>query len=201
MIKPGFTLLEMLVVLLITSLISMLLMQGLGLVLHLRSQFINQIDDLQIGAVQEYWFRSSSGALFPGDDKSIFNGETEEFYGLTLAAINADIGQPLLFKWEIIRESEINKLYYYPSLSTNKPNEPVERWLIMHWTGIKGGFQYMDAEGNWHNSWQKQEFSQQRSQLPQAILFTAQRRQYPIQWLVKVMGVKDQPDLSSELKF
>lgn len=199
MIKPGFTLLEMLVVLLISSLISMLLMQGLTLVLHLRSQFINQIDDLQRGAVQEYWFRSSSAALFPDADNAeyVFNGDKDKFYGLTLAAINADVGQPLPFKWELTREYAMSKLYYYPNLMT----KPTEKWLIMHWASEIGAFQYLDADGKWHNSWQQSEFGYRQPQLPQAILFTAQRRQQPIQWLVNVIGVKDQPDLSSELKF
>ncbi|WP_353573356.1 prepilin-type N-terminal cleavage/methylation domain-containing protein, partial [Candidatus Albibeggiatoa sp. nov. BB20] len=41
----GFTLLEMLVVLVLVSLISMLLMQGLTFVFQLRTQFVNQIND------------------------------------------------------------------------------------------------------------------------------------------------------------
>lgn len=186
----GFTLLEMLVVLVLVSLISMLLMQGLTFVFQLRTQFVNQINDLQQGALQEYWFRSSVRSLFPASKNSayIFTGEKDHFAGLTMASLHEETGMPAPFQWTLQPQQDKTILYYYPDLI----KQPTSKWQIMEWFGHEGQFQYMDANGAWFEAWPPTKFGL-TTQLPEAILFTAKRRQQKVQWLVSVIGVKEAP--------
>lgn len=186
----GFTLLEMLVVLVLVSFISLLLMQGLSFVLQLRTQFVNQIDDLQQGALQEYWFRSTTRSLFPARKETayVFKGEKTAFSGLTTASLHEPIGMPTAFKWELQPQNDKTILYYYPDWV----NQPQEKWQVMEWFGNEGQFQYRDINGTWSDSWPPGKFDFV-TQLPEAILFTAKRRQHQLQWLVSIIGIKDAP--------
>ncbi|MCV6637872.1 prepilin-type N-terminal cleavage/methylation domain-containing protein [Candidatus Albibeggiatoa sp. nov. NOAA] len=188
--KSGFTLLEVLVVLVLVSLISMLLMQGLGFVLQLRTQFVNQIDDLQQGALQEYWFRSSVRSLFPAGKETnhVFTGDKQSLSGLTMASIHEEAGTPTPFKWALLPQKDKTILYYYPDLI----KQPKQKWPIMEWFGKEGQFQYLSADGRWSETWPPTKF-EQATQLPEAILFTAKRRQHKLQWLVSIIGVKEAP--------
>jgi general secretion pathway protein J len=194
--RLGFTLLEMLVVLVLVSLISMLLMQSLTFVLQLRTQFVNQIDDLQQGALQEYWFRSSVRALFPAGNHSayVFKGDKKTFTGLTMASLHEETGTPTPFKWALLPQQDKTILYYYPDLV----KQPNLKWQVMEWFGDEGQFQYMGADGTWFDTWPPTAFDLV-SQLPDAILFTAKRRQHKLQWLVRVIGVKEAPIPINEL--
>jgi len=186
----GFTLLETLVVLVLVSLISVLLMQGLGFVMQLRTHFVEQIDDLQQGALQEHWFRSSTSSLFPASKTSpyLFHGKPKVLTGLTMAAINQDIGVPTPFKWALQTEQDRTILYYYPDLI----KQPNLKWQVMDWYGHEGKFQYLSTTGRWFNQWPPDKF-EQIPQLPEAILFTAKRRQHTLQWLVNIIGIKEEP--------
>ncbi len=188
--QTAFTLLEVLVVLVLVSLISMLLMQGLGFVLQLRTQFVNQLDDLQQGTLQEYWFRSSTRSLFPAGSQSpfVFKGDKYSFSGLTTASLHDDIGTPVAFKWALITQQDKTKLYYYPNLI----NDPEQNWLVMEWFGNEGQFEYLDTEGKWFSQWPPQAF-EAANQLPEAVLLTGKRRQQRLQWLVSVIGMKSAP--------
>ncbi|MEK7991685.1 MAG: prepilin-type N-terminal cleavage/methylation domain-containing protein [Thiotrichaceae bacterium] len=186
----GFTLLEMLVVLVLVSLISMLLMQGLSFVFQLKTQFVNQIDDLQQGALQEYWFRSSTRSLFPAGKESpyVFKGQKDSFSGLTMASLHEETGMPTPFKWALLAQQDKTVLYYYPDLV----GQPALKWQIMEWFGHEGRLQYMGADGRWFETWPPAKFDFV-TQLPEAILFTGKRRQNKLQWLISVIGIKEAP--------
>ena len=63
--RRGFTLLEVLVVLVLVSLTMTVLMQGVLYTLQLRTQFLTQQQRLREDFLPESWFRSSSAALAP----------------------------------------------------------------------------------------------------------------------------------------
>jgi general secretion pathway protein J len=191
----GFTLLEILVVLVLVGFISTLLLQGFVYILQIRTRFITQLDDLQKGAMQEYWFRSSvigiladfeptkTKDFFQANKLKVFKGEKHLFDGLTIAALNADAGVPIGFTWEINYESDG---YTY----LNYINHNNETWHIMRWLGDLGEFNYMAKDGEWHSQWPPK-FTDDPPQLPRAIMLLAKRRQTEITWLVKLIDLNN----------
>ena len=110
----GFTLLEMLVVLVLVGLLSTLLLQGFFYILHLRTGLLVQLSDLQYGSLQEYWFRSTTAATVAdyGDGKSIFRGNEHEFSGLTIAPSEASIGVLASYAWQLQYNGGMTTLRY-----------------------------------------------------------------------------------------
>lgn len=176
----GFTLLEMLVVLVLVSLISVLMLQGLAYTLQLRTRFLVVLDDLQTGLLQAYWFRSTTEGLITDykDGKNVFQGTAETFSGLTLAALDGLPGVPLPFAWEIQQIGEETRLIYR--------NQHQEVWEIGHWFGVEGEFQYRAGDGKWYTEWPPK-FGLEPPQLPSMIVFNGKRRQTPITWIVKLV--------------
>lgn len=188
LIIRGFTLLEMLVVLVLVGLLSTLLLQGFFYILHLRAGLLVQLSDLQYGALQEHWFRSTIAATVAdySDGKNIFRGNEHEFSGLTMAPLEASIGMLAPYAWELQSQEGRTTLRYRKGEG--------DYWEVATWLGERGSFRYMDTNGKWYNQWPPQFFSSNiPAQLPTIILLQGQRRQTPITWIVPVMGNKFSP--------
>ncbi len=182
--KQGFTLLEMLVVLLVVSLLTTLLMQGFAYILQLRGRFLTQLSDLQQGTLQEYWFHSSTTALmadYPDiPDAKVFKGEALQFQGLTLSALDAEEGLPTPMAWKLVSQEGSIILQYQHS------NGAV--WEISRWLGERGEFSYLDSTGKWYPTWPPQNLGIKPPQLPKAIMLTGLRRDLPFTWIVQLTG-------------
>jgi general secretion pathway protein J len=184
----GFTLLEMLVVLVLVGLLSTLLLQGFFYILHLRAGLLVQLSDLQYGSLQEHWFRSTTAATVAdyGDGKSIFRGNEHEFSGLTIAPLEASIGVLAPYAWELQYKEGMTTLRYRKGDG--------DYWEVATWLGEHGSFRYMDTSGKWYNQWPPQFFSNNiPAQLPAIILLQGQRRQTPTTWIVQLTGNKLTP--------
>ena len=175
----GFTLLEMLVVLVLVGLISTLLLQGFAAVLHLRAGFLAQLEASQRGTLQEYWFRSSVAAVVTDyrDGKHIFKGEEHKLSGLTIAALDQMVGMPSPFVWQLKYANGTTTLLYQ--------NHKGEYWEIAHWLGDHGRFRYIAVDGQWYSQWPPR-FGLEPAQIPRVILLDGQRRQTPFSWIVKL---------------
>lgn len=189
--NQGFTLLELLVVLIITTLTTALLFEGLSFVMHLREQLLNQFDEAHRGQIQEYWFRSSTESLVPAyediPEAKIFKGERMQFSGLTISSLDADQGVPVEFAWELVRENEVTTLVYR--------NAQKQGWAVLSWRGSDiGQFNYLASDGQWYEQWPPNSFGTQPPQLPRAISFIGKRRETPITWLVSIHG-RERPKL------
>ena len=187
--KQGFTLLEMLVVLLIVSLLTTLLMQGFAYILQLRGRFLTQLSDLQQGTLQEHWFRSSTTALvadYPDiPDAKIFQGEAKQFQGLTLSALDAEAGLPTPMMWKLVFQEGSTFLQYQHSNG--------EVWEVSRWLGDSGEFSYFDSAGKWYPTWPPQNLGIKPPQLPKAIMLTGLRRDLPFTWIVQLTGRDNTP--------
>ncbi len=194
--QRAFTLLEMLVVLVLVSMVTLLLMQGLSYVLNLRVRFVQQLEDLQQGALKAYWFRSSTAALLPdfrplpkitqNRPAQIFQGTDVRFSGLTLAGLEAEPGVPTAFAWELTYADGMTQLQYH--------SEHEQTWTLLSWNGRRGGFEYLDAQGAWHSAWPPHLFTQETgAQLPEAIALNGVLRSQPFTWIVRVTGNKNDP--------
>jgi general secretion pathway protein J len=177
--KRGFTLLEMLVVLVLVGFITTLLLQGFAYVLHLRSRFLIQLGDVQQATLQEHWFRSTTAAIVTDykQGEFIFQGKAHQFSGLTLSALDATLGVPTPFTWQLDYSEGMMVLRYQ--------NSQGEKWEVADWFGDEGYFRYMTKDGKWHNQWPPQ-FGNNTAQIPRLILLYGKRRQTPITWIVKL---------------
>jgi len=175
----GFTLLEMLVVLVIVSLISTVLLEGFSYVLHLRSGFLVQLENGQKGVIQEHWFRSSIAGIVTDyqEGEDIFKGKERELSGLTLAALDSIAGAPTSFAWQLQYTDGTTRLNYQ--------NSQGEIWEVAHWFGDEGYFQYRAVNGDWHNQWPPQ-LGLKTAQIPRLIVLHGKRRQTPFAWIVKL---------------
>lgn len=181
--RRGFTLLEMLVVLVLVSVTSTLIFQGFSYVLHLRTHFLTALDDFQGGMLQAHWFHSSTAGLVTDyrEGEHIFKGDAQSFSGLTLSALDNIPGVPTPFGWQIEQIGEISLLRY--------DNGQGEYWEIHRWLG-EGYFRYVDNEGESHPQWPPS-FGLEPPQLPAIIIFNGKRRQTPLTWVVKLVDYNE----------
>lgn len=144
----GFTLLEMLVVMVLTALITTLLMGGLGMVHRLQSRFGPEVFNSQHGAMYADWFRLTVNGLMPDypDGQYRFKGEPDRFSGLTLSPLDRPPGAPAPFGW---------LLHFDPVAGQTqlRYGEASIGVTILSWPGSGGRFRYLDAKGEKHDSW------------------------------------------------
>lgn len=190
-ISRGFTLLEVLVVLVLVGLISMLLFELLDHMLNLRLRFSEHSAELRQNGVKARWFRDSTRALHPAstdtEPDAVFRGDADDFSGLTLVSLEADAGVPMRFGWELRRVAGGTELFYRP--------EQGDAMFILRWTGEGGGFQYLDQTLTWREQWPPPSDDAfalllQHPQLPVAIALQGIRRGKPFLWLVDIPGRK-----------
>jgi len=171
----------MLVVLILIGLITTLLLQGFFYVLHLRERFLEQLNNLQQGAIQEHWFRSSTSSLTTNyaDSDDLFKGNTQQFSGLTLASLDADSGVPMPVTWQLRYENGVTALRY--------KNTQEQFWTVFQWQDEVGQFQYLSPQGEWQAQWPPT-LGEDPPQLPRAIMLTGKKRQFPFTWIVHIAG-------------
>lgn len=144
----GFTLLEMLVVLVLTGMISAILMQGLHQVFRLQTHFGRELFSTAQGSMYTDWFRQSVNSLMPdyADAKNRFKGEARQLDGLTLAPLNASTDALMPFSWQLKFSPEAGETQLLYGTTSDAP-------AVLSWPGNSGRFVYYDAAGEAHDSW------------------------------------------------
>jgi general secretion pathway protein J len=147
--STGFTLLEVLVVLTIASLISLVLMQGLGMVLNLRNSFGGQILDIDREVVKRNLMRQPLDGLVPDfeDGASIFSGEPARVSGLTTTPLLRRNGRPTPFALTLAFDpaSSSNSLSYQEI-----EDEPI---TLSEWVGPEAKFKFLGIQTGWVEAW------------------------------------------------
>ena len=161
----GFTLIEILVVLVITGFVVAILLQALHQMFRLQTLFGSEIFDTQRGAMYTEWFRQSINGLMPDhpDGKQKFAGETQRMSGLTLFPLNEETGTPVSFVWRLEFNGRTGQtgLYFDDGRQQEKPQP------ILVWQGNDARFIYIDSKNEPHESWPP--FFGDWPQLPSAI--------------------------------
>lgn len=172
--QRGFTLLEMLVVLVLTALVVGIVFEGLGRVADLRVRLARHLDGALDETIVGSWFRASVAALqtdlegAPG----AFRGGPQEMSGLTLKPIELPAGAPTAFAWRLVTETASGtvRLGYRGADGTWRE--------IAAWPGTGARFLYAGPDGEWRNEWPPplsggaplgQVVSRQRPQLPRFV--------------------------------
>jgi len=146
--QGGFTLIEVLVVLIITGLISGILFQALERAYRLQERFGVEIFSAQQGQMAADWYRQTVQGLHPdhADGPHIFRGNEHEFSGLSSNPLSNEYGAPTPITWRIDRDrrSGDTQLIY---------REGQQETVISSWHGRDARFVYVDEQQTAHDSW------------------------------------------------
>jgi general secretion pathway protein J len=183
--RNGFTLLEMLVVLIIVSLISSILFEALGQIYKLESRFGQHLAESQQGAMYNDWYRQVVQGL-QNDyalGKDVFKGESASFTGVTTSPLSLDYGTPtaITLSMEYNGRDDVTDLLY-------QANDRKTR--LTSWPGRRSTkFVYIDDKGEQHDTWPP-EFGLW-PQLPNMIMLQYQKEGEPQFLAAAPRGSKD----------
>lgn len=146
--KSGFTLVEVLVVLIIVGIVSGVLFQALENAYRLQRRFGTELFKVQQGQMAADWYRQTVHGLYPDypEGRNVFQGSEREFSGLSLNPLGDDYGASTPITWKLKRNEQDggNELIY----STEQRETP-----ILSWQGKPARFVYLDEQQAPHDSW------------------------------------------------
>jgi len=173
--QPGFTLVEMLVVLLIVGMASGLLFEGAAQLMGMQARLERQLTRLRGEAMHADWLRQVVQGLQPdyADGRQIFKGSSAGFSGLTTNPLTARYAALQPFAVTLTRDATHNSmLLTYGSGSKAS--------TIFSWPGALGRLRYLDDRGNAHEDWPPPQGLW--PQLPRGITLEGERDGAP--WLI-----------------
>ena len=145
--KPqnGFTLIEMLVVMILVSITSAVLIQAMGYLFGIQQRAGSEAWNMQGKAMSEDWFRQVVEGLQPDytDGRNVFSGADHQFSGLTTNLLAENYGGLGAFSFSLRPD--------YSGGSTNLVYGNDSIILSMNDTNAK--FVYVDEKGEPHDSW------------------------------------------------
>jgi hypothetical protein len=152
----------------ITGLISVVLVQGFGLVLSARTSVQNKLVDIDQTFLQTNVVLEPLRGVLPDypDRPNVFGGEARRLHGMTARPLEERIGTPVGFTLSMDYDSGRNE-----TILTYQ-EQGAEPEAIAHWEGNSGDFSYRDRTGDWQAVW------------PPAGIAKDQIPQTP--WLIKV---------------
>ncbi len=147
--ESGFTLLEVLVVLAITSLISVVLIQGFSLILGARNSVQNKIVGLEQVVLKQNIFLEPLRGILPDypNRPNIFQGGPQSVRGLTIRPLQSRVGTPTGFSMTMDYDSGRDETELVYQESGFSPQ------TLGRWKGAKGTFRYRDQTGTWLEAW------------------------------------------------
>jgi prepilin-type N-terminal cleavage/methylation domain-containing protein len=155
--RRGLTLLEMMVTLVIVALVVSLLWQALAQLGRIeRLLGAGQLQSLS-NSVRAEWVRNALEGLLPGEAHTpqAFGGSEHELKGMTARAPSvSDLGAvDFVLRIDTDERAGETRLLWSlaPSgLSLRTEAPPV---ALLSWPGRTGRFRYLDAKGEWHDTW------------------------------------------------
>jgi general secretion pathway protein J len=140
---------EVIVVLVITSLISVVLVQGLGLVLAARTSVQNKIVGIERLVMQRNIFLNPLRGILPDypDRPHIFAGDARRIHGLTVRPLQSRIGTPVGFTLSMDYDTSRDQMVL------TYQEQGTEAREIGRWDGRQGAFAYRDRAGEWRDAW------------------------------------------------
>ena len=168
----GVSLLEMLVVLVLASLLSTLLVQGLGFFLTGMEAVQRHSGQAAAAAMQQRWFTSTVGAMTPylAPDRN-FTGDAAAFEGVTLQPLNAPPGLPRKIRWSI---ADGDTVYYAEDGELD--------WAVLREPDAALRFEYAGLDGQWRSQWRA--VPRARQWIPSLVRLTAEDGR--VLWLARL---------------
>lgn len=143
--QHGFTLIEMLVVMIIVAMVVTLVVQGFGYSLGLYQRVVKTQSNAYQHAFAYRWFTTtiqSQVAMRPKDRG--LEGNQYQFSTYTYSPLVGVSGLKTRIVWELETKGDNLVLGY---------REGTQHFTVNTWVGAKGQFQYMDMEKNWLDLW------------------------------------------------
>lgn len=199
----GFTLLEMLVVLLITGMAMALTFQVLGQFQRAHARVGASERTTREQRLSDAWFRESVQGLYPAADPAtveaglstwlekaelepVFSGDADGFTGVTLSPVWAGQGIPTVQHWKIIRAPAGARLEL---MESGSPSLQLQLRLP-HADEMR--FLYLDTAGKSYSQWPPAKG--QETQLPASIVLELQNKGSPVFLIAAaIRGPRDHP--------
>lgn len=182
----GFTLVEMLVVLILVSLTSVLLIQGTSQLLIIRDRVLEHTEYQREDVLRRSWFGETVGSLIADletIDEHRFMGDESGFSGLTLAALTRPAGMPVRIEWRVETEEDIFRLLYA---------EQGGDWQhVWSWRPDFARFSYYSPESGWVAQWPPGGLGTAPLPLPALVMFETTWRGEPRTWLGAVQSSRE----------
>ncbi|GLR11950.1 hypothetical protein GCM10007907_07400 [Chitinimonas prasina] len=146
--QRGFTLVEILVVMVITSLVTGLLFQSMAMINRAQQGFDAQLAEMGRGGVRAEWYRQLVGGLVPdyNDGKDKFTGGAMRLSGLTTMPLSPRYGAPQAFSLVLRPDGGEMTLVY-------RAEETQADFEVYRWPALKATFRYQDVDGSEYDSW------------------------------------------------
>jgi prepilin-type N-terminal cleavage/methylation domain-containing protein len=147
--QAGFTVVELLTVLVLIGLLSYVLLTGFERVLDIRLRLSAFLDGVEAPVLVADWFRGTVGGLVAdaADGPDRFAGSARRMTGLSLAPLNATAGVPTRITWEIVFDEQTDR----NSLRYRNNDDPA--MLIASWPGGAGGLRYCSPDLVCRDTW------------------------------------------------
>ncbi len=160
----GFTLVEILVVLIIVSLISGIVFFAFERVLDARQRLAEFLDGTDTPNLIAAWFRDDVDGIVP-DAKGgadIFSGAPRRLTGLSVAPLNGMAGVPTRVTWEITFDPSSGRTYL------RYQDADAQVLTIASWPEDRGNFRYCGTNLSCYETWPPP--SGQASEVPSLIV-------------------------------
>ncbi len=146
--QRGFTLIEMLVVLLIVGIVSGLLFEGAAQLMGMQARLERQLTRLRGEALRADWLRQVVQGLQPDyqDGKGTFKGTQSGFSGLTTNPLSAGYGGLQPFAVALVRDAARNTMLLRYGNEDKAP-------ALLTWPGGQARLRYLDDRGEAHEDW------------------------------------------------
>ena len=177
----GFTLVEMLVVLLIVGMAGGLLFEGAAQVMNMEARFGSQLAGLRGEALRSDWLRQAVQGLQPdyADGKQVFKGSPRGFSGLTTNPLSAGYGGLEPFALVLQHDAARDEMVLRYGAESDAPE-------ILRWAGDRGRIRYADSKWESHEDWPPP--MGLWPQLPAAIYIEGWRDGAPWLWVAAPFG-------------
>lgn len=184
--QRGFTLVEILVVLILVGLITGILFQALGQVFRLQSHVDTEMENMRQNAMLSDWFRQVIQGLQPDydDGKNKFQASRRRMTGLSTNPLSPGQSGLEPFTLELQFDDRRGETLLRYGEGDRAP-------VLMAWPGDNGQFVFLDADGAGHDGWPPP-MAKKPAQLPAAVRLEGQRDGKP--WVLLAVPVgPDQP--------
>ena len=143
----GLTLMEMLVVLLLTSLIATLLLQGTTFLYGSHERVVYHLKLMQKDILPDSWFRASVAKLVASlDEDAGFSGNANGFKGYSYASVSEQEGKLVRVEWRLNETAQGVELWLAQSGHDNL--------LTQQWADAQSAqFFYMNHNGQYSSVW------------------------------------------------
>lgn len=181
----AFTLFEVLVVLILLSMITGIIFEGLSYTLRVRRGLLVQIHRQRIGMLQSFWLRSVLSGTMPVDlpRKGKFSGRQNKISGVSAGTLGGIPGSPGTYTLTLLHKEQDTLVLMYS-------DQYGSRFPLGTWQNAEGVFMFIDDFKKF-KQWPPKSVIRQFAQLPEAITLQITQPHHVQYWAAGISGLRD----------